>query len=1104
MMVIARALSSVRRVFRRESGSIVATTVVAVVLLVVSCIHVLNLLEQEVRDQTAMYRRSTMEAVIRMAASMEQDSADRIRTIVEAQYLVQMAKRVMRAPDDVSARIEFDAWITAIYKSRGFEGYSLISPGQVIVAASSVLYISAPVATPAARRAVAHAMASGIGITRPIAAPLPIDGNGAQYPAGTLFQLICAAIHDESELVGTLCLRTNPTLRLFEILRSGWVGKTGNAYVIDADGRLLSPSRLAGDVQVPEAARRGAPYGLWARLPLRVQPRQRTLGSDGSTALTRLAAHLLADKRGTTPVLDHYADLRGHNVIGIGRWLPNSDMGIIVEQDAAESYRFHDLARNAIIGLTSISVCLIVALTAVHWRSRRHAAENEDRWQAFRKHVPIGFSYTTPGGTVIMANRAYGTATGADEEWIVGKNAWEAIADPLGSEICRSAHQFVMASGQPQEQVHTLKNPRGQKRVYHLLKFPVLAGDDSRIAGIGTVVTDITESESNRRALEALTANLEQKIKDRTQELDTAREVAESAARAKAQFLANMSHEIRTPLNGIIGMTHLAQRTRDGRRLEHYLGRIATAGRHLLGVVNDVLDFSKIEAGKLTPQPYPFELSQTLEHVAGLFLERATSKNIVITVDIQDAVPEFLVGDALRIGQILINFVGNAVKFTDSGRVTLRVRARYVSRGEARLSFDVQDSGLGIEPHVLSSLFTPFHQLDGTTARRFDGAGLGLAISKSLATMMGGTVSVASEPGVGSTFSLDILLARQERCARADSCAAAFTTAWHKLHGGHAGAPAPEAAAYPAAARPAPACDAGHAGHAGHAPGGEQAAAARWLGKRVLVVEDNEINQEVVKAMLELEGIDVVVAGDGETGLSAMSAAPFDLVLMDVHLPKLDGFEVARRLRSDARYAAIPILAFTANATLEDRERCLRSGMNDHIAKPVDPALLHAMLGRWLSASPDAPPAAADDLARAPHVEAEEDTIRALRGVGGLSVETGLRHVMGRRQLYLRLLERTLDGRRDAARRLQDAAAQGAWQDALLQAHGLRSILATIGANALAGQCGEIEKAIQAGCLDAARLAAFEAEYGAMMASICRSLPRPCTGAGRDGRGAAE
>ncbi|MGO4332237.1 response regulator [Cupriavidus sp. 2TAF22] len=1089
MMVLARALQSVRRVFSRQASSIVVTTAIAIGLLILLCIHVLGLLQDEVREQASMYRRSSMEAVVRMTDSLLEDSADRVRTIVEAQYLIHLAKHVMRARGDISTRAEFDAWITAIYRSRGFEGYSLISPDRIIVAASSTSYISEPVATSAARIAVERAMASGFGVTAPIPAPLPIDVNGTERPRGTLFQLVCSAVRDEGELIAVLCLRMNPGLRLFEILRSGWGGKTGNAYVIDAEGRLLSPSRLAGEVRIPEAAGRGAPYGLWARVPQRVQPKQRPLGSDGTTGLTSVASHLLENRRATTPVLDHYTDMRGRSVVGMGHWLPGLDMGIIVEQDAAEAYQFYDLARRAIIGLTTISVGLIVALTAVHWRSRRSAAENDERWLAFRKHVPVGFSCATTDGTVIMANRAYGDAIGADAEALVGKNAWEAVANPVSAEIIRSTHHLVLASGQAQDQVHVLKRARGEERIYHLVKFPVLAGDNSRVAGIGAVVTDITESEGNRRALEALTINLEQKIRERTQELDTAREVAEGAARAKAQFLANMSHEIRTPLNGIIGMTHLAQRARDSRRLEHYLGRIATSGRHLLGVVNDVLDFSKIEAGKLTPQSCAFELSQTIEHVAGLFLERATSKNIVITVDIQDTVPEYLTGDALRIGQILINFVGNAVKFTDHGRVTIRVRARYLSRAEVRLLFEVQDSGLGIEPHALASLFTPFHQLDGTTARRFDGAGLGLAISKSLATMMGGTVFVESEPGMGSTFSLDMLVARQDRGAGADNCAAAFARGWSRLHGSHARAQPPEPArSQGGAARHVAEMPAGQADGPGRAQDGELAASPRWQGKRVLVVEDNEINQEVVKELLEAAGIAVVVARDGEAGLSAVAAAQFDLVLMDIHLPKLDGFEVTRLLRADARYAAIPILAFTANATQEDRERCLRSGMNDHIAKPVDPRLLDTMLGRWLSAGPGAPPALGDAV-RAGHSRTDEDVIQSLRGIDGLSVETGLRHVMGRRQLYLRLLERTLAARHDAAWRLKACAIQGQAEEAILLAHSLKSVLATIGAGGLASRCAAIEKGIQGNCIDAAQLASFDSDYGALMASIRGCLP---------------
>ena len=379
--------------------------------------------------------------------------------------------------------------------------------------------------------------------------------------------------------------------------------------------------------------------------------------------------------------------------------------------------------------------------------------------------------------------------------------------------------------------------------------------------------------------------------------LATATSVAQSASRAKSDFLANMSHEIRTPMNAVIGLAELLADTPLAPKQRDYLDKLRGASRTLLALINDVLDLSKIEAGKLHIEQTAFSLSQVLDALASITSTHAASKNLLLQITRAPEIPDCLVGDSLRLGQVLLYLVGNAIKFTESGGVSVQV-SPIVGDGGICLRFAVRDTGIGIPPERLSELFQPFQQADTSISRRYGGTGLGLTISQQLVTLMGGEMGVESMPHEGSIFWFTAVFATCD------------------------GLQLPNAS---------PVRD----------------AATSLAGLRVLVAEDNDINLEILTELLHRAGVEVRAARDGGEAVAICAGGWPELVLMDMQMPDIDGLAATAILRSDPRFAALPIIALTANAMSEDRTRCLEAGMNDHLPKPIEVEDLYAMLRRW-------------------------------------------------------------------------------------------------------------------------------------------------------------
>ena len=401
------------------------------------------------------------------------------------------------------------------------------------------------------------------------------------------------------------------------------------------------------------------------------------------------------------------------------------------------------------------------------------------------------------------------------------------------------------------------------------------------------------------------------------QELKIAKEEAERASRAKSTFLANMSHEIRTPMNAVLGMTYLALRRATDAQDRDYLERIQQSAQHLLGIIDDILDFSKIEADKLSLEHISFSLAGVLKNFSNLIVDKAAAKGLKLSIEVDPDVPDALVGDPLRIGQILINYGNNAVKFTDQGEI--QVQLDLLERGAQHvvLRCAVRDTGIGLSDEHRQRLFQSFHQADPSISRQYGGTGLGLAIASRLAAMMGGAVGVDSQLGEGSTF-------------------------WFSARFELAPATAQQSQAIPLGPQPGGGGPSPAAGEPGPRP------------TRVLVVDDNDVNLLIAREILAEAGLHVQTAGNGRQALERLQADDFDLVFMDMQMPVMDGLEATRQIRARPGRRRVPIVAMTANALSVDRELCLQAGMDDVVTKPIDPDLLIAVVRRWAITTPEA------------------------------------------------------------------------------------------------------------------------------------------------------
>lgn len=1020
----------------------------------------------------------------------------------------------------------------------------------------------------------------------PIYSDLPIK-QGVSTSHVSLF--FAAPIEDENgKVIAVLTTRVNPSKDFSRICQFGRLGKTGETYLLDQEGRLLTRSRFES---VLVSAGLIGDFGREI-LNFKVKNPEKILTEKTPKinyemaekwSFTKMAKSIVEKKSGRS--IEAYNDYRGVPVLGVWHWNKQYGFGIATEIDYEEAIIPYLSAKELtyfVIALAlTLSICSLAVSVFIGEKARKDLQKQnedlEDRVSERTKELAhsqemFRFSLEAMGVYYCVYDQVLQTATYDSDDFY----------NEFGFDLNERAiplEKYVL-NQHPDDRENSVDlleaHMRGETPIYRAESRMMNRHDEwVWVLNIGKVIERDADGNATKVAGLTLDISSQKNVEDA---LEKAKEVAESATKAKSDFLANMSHEIRTPMNAIIGMTYLALQTELDKRQKDYIGKAEKAAKNLLGIINDILDFSKIEAGRMTLETIDFSLEESVSNLASVIAVKAQEKNLEFLVHVDPRVPEIVVGDSLRLGQVLLNLCGNAIKFTESGEVLVDVSMKELTDDDVDLVFSVKDTGIGMSEEQQAKLFQSFSQADASITRKYGGTGLGLAISKHIVDKMGGTISVKSAPNQGSTFSFNIrlpirnkervihkkaaidlqglsilliddnesnvfilsemietmgfkiLIAKnskeaidiiQEHAVDAvliDSqlsttsgidvakeivdispslsphimiMASAFGSELVVKRAEEEGfaqvvfKPITPSTLFDNLAEMLSKDPLGMHDLINVSVGNSQKQ-KNLKGYRILLVEDNEINQQIAQEILSSAGAKVTLANDGVEGVDAALAEKFDIALMDIQMPNMDGYSATKKIRETLSPEALPIFAMTASAMQEDQDKAIEIGMQGHIAKPIDPVAVIKTIAEWggdkHQDQDQDEGGEAESVARPDTQPSSTEILDSVSDIAALDVGEGLNRVGKNEKLYINLLQKFAIGQSGVKEKVSEALAQDDVEGATRMVHTLKGVAGNIGAKEIYLMAQKWEQALKDGELD------FSSDLPEKLEALCAQI----------------
>lgn len=1150
-------------------------------LLIIISINILNYSEKkrfEVIDYSLQTLLSTTHQRLESWAKYEIDGLEEVANNAQ---LAKFVEELSKVPDssDVLLNSSLQSKIRNFVKNHkdglGEDGFYVVSPERINLSSHDDLYIGKENLVSQQRPAIFSELILGRSLfVPPIKRQSALDGAEPSIHLSPAIFFAVPIRDAQGAVIAGIIKEVNYDGIYSSILSAGFIGKSGETYAVDKSGILLSNVRFEDELR--EIGLIGGSERPALNMKI-TDPGTNLLEHDGKITqspdwpLTLMAGHIAAGKSGEN--LQGYRDYRGVEVVGDWLWDENLGIGVVAEVDVKESLELLTIFKITIWSILFIALVLVfggtlftlkVGTRATKALARSHA-ELESLVHARTEALEVNMQRTrtiidnTSDGLVVVNEAGVIQEFSPSSELIFGYKS----DDIIGKEVALLMnHPFQTQFIKSQEEGHeqSFFELIGCKKSRELIDIEIAVGE--AIIDGERIFTGMVRDSSLRKKAE--------------RELKGAKAKAEEATKAKSDFLANMSHEIRTPMNAIIGMSYLALQTDLNRKQQDYVKKIHSSADALLGIINDILDFSKIEAGKLELEEVPFNLNETIDHLVQIITHKSQQKELELLIDLDPELPLDLVGDSLRLGQILINLANNSIKFTDDGEIIVKAKKIKQDQESVTIEFAVCDTGIGMTEEQLGRLFQSFSQADASTTRKYGGTGLGLTISKTLTELMQGKIWVESTYGKGSEFyftatfglatkdstanktsfaSLDglrvlivddslaareILFNLSESLGFTPDLAGSGAEAIEKLtraeeqeipyqlvladwkmpemdgialgekisENGYLTAP-PKFVIVTAYDRDEMLKKASHINLSssitkpvsastlldttlkvmGESTNDDNntlesdrldvSVTQNILGAEILLVEDNEINQQIAVELLEMAGMSVTVADNGKIALEKLAQENFDIVLMDIQMPVMDGYTATREIRTQEKFASLAIVAMTANAMTGDREKCLEAGMNDHLAKPIAPQELYRKLVQWVQPTGKQSPAnqalvkpslieqdnpvdssIAEDNSSIVGVAKEKSSANSESkplNLPDFEVKLALERMAGNVKTYRSTLKKVVSSEADAVDRIRKALLAVDYQTAVLAAHSLKGIAGNIGANFVMPVANELE-----------------------------------------------